>query len=379
MHEIGNMSKRDYYEVLGVSRTASESEIKSAYRKLAIKYHPDKNPGDKEAEEKFKEAAEAYSVLSDQNQRAKFDRFGHAGVGSSAASGGAGGFSGGFPGFEDILGDLFGFNDIFGSNRRRQVQRGADLRYDLEITLEEAAQGVKTKIDVPRMETCTACQGNGSAPGTSPANCPTCNGVGQVRYQQGFFSVSRTCSYCRGTGKVIKDPCKECRGDGRVARERSLEIKIPPGVDSGARLRVQGEGEAGVGGGPPGDLYVVINLKEHQVFERQDNNLYCSVPITFSQAALGAEITVPTLDGEESIKVTEGTQTGKIFRLKGRGMPALGGRGRGDLFVAVTVVTPTNLQREQRRLLEELAKFETKSTTTHTEKGIIDKVKDMFS
>lgn len=373
-------SKRDYYEILGVSRTASDSEIKSAYRKLAIKYHPDKNPGDKEAEEKFKEAAEAYSVLSDANQRAKYDRFGHAGVGSSAASSAAGGFGGGFPGFEDILGDLFGFNDIFGSSRRsRTVQRGADLRYDLEITLEEAAAGVKTKIQVPRLEACTICNGVGSAPGTSPASCPTCNGVGQVRYQQGFFSVSRTCSYCRGTGKVIKDPCKDCRGEGRIARERTLEIKIPPGVDNGARLRVQGEGEAGIGGGPAGDLYVVIVLKEHAIFERQDNNLYCSVPITFSQAALGAELTVPTLDGEETLKIGEGTQTGTVFRLKGRGMPALGGRGRGDLFVAVSVVTPTNLNKEQRRIIEELSKHESKATANGKDKGIFDKVKDMFS
>ncbi|MEW6730740.1 MAG: molecular chaperone DnaJ [Acidobacteriota bacterium] len=374
------MSKRDYYEVLGVGRNATESEIKSAYRKLAMKYHPDKNPGDKEAEEKFKEAAEAYSILSDQNQRAKYDRYGHAGIGTSAASSAAGGFGAGFPGFEDILGDLFGFSDIFGSNRRsRQVQRGADLRYDLEITLEEAAQGVKTKIQVPRLETCAACQGVGAAPGTSPANCPTCNGIGQVRYQQGFFSVSRTCSYCRGTGKVIKDPCRECRGEGRIARERTLEIKIPPGVDSGARLRVQGEGEAGIGGGPPGDLYVVISLKEHAIFERQDNNLYCTVPITFTQAALGADITVPTLDGEEPLHINEGTQTGTVFRLKSRGMPALGGRGRGDLFVAVNVVTPTNLSREQRRLMEEFAKIETKAPTQTNEKGILDKVKDMFS
>jgi molecular chaperone DnaJ len=371
------MAKRDYYEVLGVTRTATETEIKSAYRKLAIKYHPDKNPGDKEAEEKFKEAAEAYSVLSDANQRAKYDRFGHSGVGSSAAGSG---FGGGFPGFEDILGDLFGFNDIFGSNRRgRQVQRGADLRYDLEITLQEAAQGLKTKIQVPRLESCANCHGNGAAPGTSLASCPTCNGVGQVRYQQGFFSVSRTCSYCRGTGKMIKDPCKECHGEGRVARERSLELKIPPGVDSGARLRVQGEGEAGVGGGPSGDLYVVITVKEHPIFERQDNNLYCTVPITFAQSALGSEIVVPTLEGEEPLKVPEGTQTDTPFRLKGRGMPALGGRGRGDLFVVVKVMTPTSLTREQRRLLEELSKVETKAPTTSGGKGIFDKVKDMFS
>lgn len=376
---MSSNNKRDFYEVLGVAKDANDSEIKSAYRKLAIKFHPDKNPGDTEAEEKFKEAAEAYSVLSDKNQRARYDRFGHQGVGSSAASGGAGFGGAGFPGFEDILGDLFGFNDIFGRSggRGRQVQRGADLRYDLEISLEDAAQGVKTKITVPRLEGCAGCQGSGAAPGTSPINCPTCNGAGQVRYQQGFFSVSRTCSYCKGTGKTIKDPCQECRGEGRISKEKSLEIKIPPGVDTGARLRIQGEGEAGVGGGPAGDLYVVIIIKEHSVFERQENDLHCKVPVTFSQAALGAEITVPTLEGEETIKIGEATQTGKIFRLKGKGMPVLGGRGRGDLFVSVTVTTPTSLNREQRKLFEELAKFDEKAPSH--EKGLFDKVKDMFS
>jgi molecular chaperone DnaJ len=375
------MSKRDYYEVLGVSRTANDSEIKSAYRKLAIKYHPDKNPGDQEAEEKFKEAAEAYSVLSDQNQRARYDRFGAAGVGTSAASAGAAGFSGaGFAGFEEILGDLFGFGDIFGSSRRsRQVQRGADLRYDLEITLEEAAEGVKTKINVPRLESCSGCQGSGSAPGSAVTNCPTCNGAGQVRYQQGFFSVSRTCSYCRGSGKFVKDPCRECNGEGRTSRERHLEIKIPPGVDTGARLRIQGEGEAGAGGGPAGDLYVIINIKEHSIFDRQENNLYCVVSLSFSQAALGTEITVPTLTGEERLKVSEGTQTGHVFCLKGKGMPILGGRGRGDLLVEVKVVTPVSLSREQRRLLEELARTENPHAGEKEEKGLFGKVKDIFS
>ncbi|MBL8148754.1 MAG: molecular chaperone DnaJ [Blastocatellia bacterium] len=374
------MAKRDYYEVLGVSRTATDSEIKSAYRKLAIKYHPDKNPGDKEAEDKFKEAAEAYSILSDQNQRAKYDRYGHSGVGSSAASASGAGFGGaGFAGFEDILGDLFGFSDFFGSSRKsKSVQRGADLRYDLEISLEDAAKGLKTKIKVPRLETCTSCQGLGATPGSSLTTCPTCNGVGQVRYQQGFFSVSRTCSYCRGTGKIIKDPCQDCQGEGRVAKERSLEIKIPAGVDSGARLRVQGEGEAGIGGGPSGDLYIVISIKEHPIFERQDNNLYCNVSVSFSQAALGSEIKVSTLDGEQQLKVPEGTQTGTVFRLKGHGISSLGGRGKGDLFVTVNVKTPSTLTKEQRRLFEELAKIESGAEAT-TEKGIFDKVKDIFS
>ncbi len=366
-------SKRDYYEILGVKRDAGESEIKSAYRKQAMKYHPDKNPDDKEAEEKFKEAAEAYSVLSDAEQRARYDRFGHAGVSSSAASGFGGGFSGGFPGFEDILGDLFGFN--FGGGRRgSQVQRGADLRYDLELTLEEVAVGMKTQIRVPRLETCEKCTGTGAAEGASPTTCSTCAGGGQVRYQQGFFSVTRTCAQCKGTGKVIKDPCRECRGEGRIRREKTLELKIPAGVDDGARLRVQGEGEAGIGGGPSGDLYVVIHVREHDIFDRQDNNLFCQTSITFSQAALGAEIKVPTLDGEHVLKVPEGTQSGSIFRIRNQGVVSLSGGGKGDLLVAVNVVTPTRLTREQRKLFEEIAKVE----STEIDKGFFEKVKDIF-
>jgi molecular chaperone DnaJ len=367
-------SKRDYYEVLGVKRDAGDSEIKSAYRKLAMKYHPDKNPDNKEAEEKFKEAAEAYSVLSDADQRARYDRFGHAGVSSSAAGGFGGGFSGGFPGFEDILGDLFGFNFGGGGRRGSQVQRGVDLRYDLELTLEEVAVGMKTQIRVPRMETCEKCTGTGAAEGSSPTTCTTCAGAGQVRYQQGFFSVTRTCAQCKGSGKVIKDPCRDCRGDGRIRRERILDIKIPPGVDEGSRLRVQGEGEAGIGGGPSGDLHVVIHVREHDVFDRQDNNLICQVPVTFAQAALGADIKVPTLDGEETLPIPEGTQTGSIFRLRNRGIVSLSGSGKGDLLVVVNVVTPTRLNREQRKLFEELAKVENKEI----DKGFFEKVKDIF-
>ncbi|HLG15059.1 MAG TPA: molecular chaperone DnaJ [Blastocatellia bacterium] len=368
-------SKRDYYEVLGVNRNASEQELKQAYRRLAIKYHPDKNPGDAEAEERFKEIAEAYQVLSSSELRSRYDRFGHAGVGASAGAG----FGQGFPGFEDILGDLFGFGDIFGARggRRAGPRRGSDLRYDIEITLEEAASGMKTKIRVPRLEACDRCSGTGAAEGTSPSRCTTCGGSGQVRYQQGFFSVARTCSACRGAGRVIRDVCRECRGDGRVERDKTLEIKLPAGVDNGSRLRIAGEGEAGEMGAPRGDLYVIIHVKEHDVFQRRDANLYCSLPVSFAQAALGAEVVVSTLDSQETLRIPEGTQTGTVFRLKGKGMPVLGGRGRGDQFVAVNIVTPTSLTKEQRRLLEELANIESKDGQ-QDDRSIMGKVKDIF-
>jgi molecular chaperone DnaJ len=367
-------SKRDYYEVLGVVRTATDREIKSAYRKLAVRYHPDKNPGDHEAEEKFKEAAEAYAVLSDPDQRARYDRFGHAGV-----RGGAPDFaSAGFAGFEDILGDIFG--DIFGASRRRSsVRRGADLRYDLEISLEEVLTGTSKTVRIPRLETCEVCSGSGAASGSTPVTCTTCGGLGQVRYQQGFFSVSRTCSHCRGTGKIVQNPCSECRGDGRIERERTLEVTIPAGIEAGARIRHRGEGEAGTGGGPPGDLHIVVHVADHPQFERQDTNLYTQVPLSFTQAALGGEVVVPTLDGRQTLSVPEGTQTGTVFRLKGHGLPARGGRGRGDLYVAVTLVTPTSLSREQRRILEELQRLETPAAPASEDKGIFDKVKDIFS
>ena len=371
------MSKRDYYEVLGVTKTASEQEIKSAYRRLAVKYHPDKNPNDASAEEKFKEAAEAYGVLQDSEQRRRYDRFGHAGVSTGAGAGSWG--APGFGGIEDILGDLFGFGDVFGGSRsgsrRSAAQRGADLRYDLEITLEEAANGMTAQLRIPRLEGCEACKGSGAAPGTQAESCQTCGGTGQVRYQQGFFSVARTCGTCRGAGQVIKAPCKECKGAGRVQKEKQMEVKIPAGVETGSRLRVQGEGEAGTQGGPAGDLYVVIHVEEHEEFERQGSNLYEAVPITFAQAALGADIMVKTLDGEEKLKIPLGTQTGTVFRLKGKGMPQLGGRGKGDLFVSVSVVTPTSLTREQRRLLEQLAEVESKDLEN---KGLVDKVRDIF-
>ena len=370
------MSKRDYYEVLGISQTASESEIKSAYRRLAVQYHPDKNPGDASAEDKFKEAAEAYSILSDAEQRRRYDRFGHAGVSSSAgASGGWG--APGFGGIEDILGDLFGFGDVFGARggRRNAAQRGADLRYDLEISLEDAAAGMTAQLRIPRLDACDKCKGSGAAEGTQPETCQTCAGAGQVRYQQGFFSVARTCSTCRGTGRVVKTPCDACKGAGRVEREKSMEVKIPAGVETGSRLRIAGEGEAGTQGGTSGDLYVVIHVSEHEHFERQGSNLYSSVPITFAQAALGSEITVQTLGGQQQVKIPAGTQTGTVFRLKGHGVPVLGGRGRGDHFVSVTVVTPTTLTREQRRILEQLSEVEAKDLE---DKGLIDKVRNIF-
>ncbi|HSK62277.1 MAG TPA: molecular chaperone DnaJ [Pyrinomonadaceae bacterium] len=370
-------NKRDYYEILSVSRTANEQEIKSAYRRLAVKYHPDKNPNDATAEEKFKEAAEAYSVLSDPEQRRRYDRFGHAGVSSSAGAGNWG--APGFGGIEDILGDLFGFGDVFGGARggarRSTAQRGADLRYDLEISLEEAAKGMTAQLRIPRLETCDTCKGSGAKGGTQPENCSTCAGTGQVRYQQGFFSVARTCHVCRGAGRVVKDPCETCNGAGRVEREKQMEVKIPAGVETGSRLRVSGEGESGMQGGAPGDLYVVIHVSEHDQFERQGSNLYEAVPISFAQAALGADIMVKTLDGEEKLKIPTGTQTGTVFRLRGKGMPALGGRGKGDLFVSVTVMTPTSLTREQRRLLEQLADVENKDLE---DKGLVDKVRDIF-
>ena len=371
------MSKRDYYEVLGVSRTATDQDIKSAYRRLAVKHHPDKNPGDAEAEDRFKEAAEAYSVLSDNDQRSRYDRFGHAGVSSPASAGwGAPGFGG----IEDILGDLFGFGDVFGGSRaggsrRSAAQRGADLRYDLEITLEESAKGMTASLRIPRLISCDICKGSGAAEGTKPETCATCTGGGQVRYQQGFFSVARTCGDCRGTGRIVKSPCDTCRGAGRVEQERQMEVRIPAGVETGSRMRIAGEGESGTQGGPSGDLYVVIHVSEHEQFERQGSNLYSAVPITFGQAALGAEIPIQSLDEQQQLKIPAGTQTGTVFRLKGKGMPVLGGRGRGDFFVSVTVVTPTTLTREQRKLLEQLSEIE---TTDLEDKGLIDKVRDIF-
>jgi molecular chaperone DnaJ len=338
------VSKRDYYEVLGVARAASDAEIKSAYRKQAMKYHPDRNPGDHAAEEKFKEAAEAYAVLADTDKRSLYDRFGHAGVSSA----GSAGFDPTvFQGFEDLfggLGDIFGFGDLFSGGRRRGgPQRGGDLRYDLEITFEESARGAETSIQIPRQETCEACAGTGAAPGSSPVVCAQCRGQGQVRMQRGFLTVATTCPQCRGAGRVIAKPCTSCRGAGRVSRERKITVKIPAGIATGQQLRLMGEGEAGAAGGPPGHLYVVVHVHEHEFFRRDGLSLFCEIAVNFTTLALGGEIQVPTLDGTDSVKIHEGTQTGTTLRLRGKGMPDVGGGSRGDLFATIQVRTPKKL------------------------------------
>ena len=380
------MSKRDYYEVLGVARTASEQEIKSAYRKLALTYHPDRNPGDKAAEDKFKEAAEAYAVLADGDKRHMYDRFGHAGLGGAATSG----FDPNvFTGFEDILGglgDIFGFSDVFGGGGRRRggPRRGADLRYDLEISFVESAKDFETSIQIPRQETCDTCGGNGAAAGTSPTTCPQCHGRGQLQYQQGFFTVARTCGQCRGTGSIIAKPCPTCRGAGRLQKDRKLTVRIPAGIATGQKLRISGEGEAGVAGGPRGDLYVVIQVQEHPFFQREGNDLYCEVPLNFPTVALGGDIRVPTLDGEEPFTVPPGTETGTTFRIRGKGMPDVAGRGRGDLRVTVKVRTPKKMNKEQRKLLEQLAaslpneEYQPTPVEDQTDRGLFDRVKDIF-
>jgi len=363
--------------VLGVARGASEQEIKSAYRKLALQFHPDRNPNNPTAEDKFKEASEAYAVLADGEKRALYDRFGHTGVGSA---GGAAGFDASiFQDFGDIFGDFFGFGDIFGggSRRRSRSQRGPDLREDVNLEFEEAVFGTETKVTVRRHETCEDCKGSGAAPGKAPVTCRSCAGRGQVRYQQGFFSIARTCPTCQGAGSVITDPCLKCKGEGRVLRQRTVDAKVPAGVEDGTRIRFSGLGEAGTYGGPPGDLYVVLHVKEHAFFEREGNDLYCVIPISFTQAALGAELRVPTLEGEHALKVPEGTQSGTTLRIKGKGVPALNGHGKGDLFVEVRVQTPGKLNKRQRELLQELAGM------THVEnkpqrRTLMGKVKDIF-
>ncbi len=348
------MAKRDYYEVLGVSKSASADEIKKAYRRLAMKYHPDRNKGDGASGGKFKEAKEAYEVLRDSDRRAAYDRFGHEGL-RGAGMGGAGGFSA--EGFSDIFGDVFG--DIFGGGGRRsgrQVFRGADLGYELRLDLETAVHGDTVTIDVPSQVTCESCDGSGAKKGTTPDQCSTCGGAGQVRMQQGFFSIQQTCPACKGAGTIISDPCDDCHGRGRVRKTRTLSVKVPAGVDGGDRIRLAGEGEAGRNGGPPGDLYVEIRLEPHKIFMRDGADLSCEVPISFATAALGGDVELPTLDGNVSLKVPAGTQSGKVFRLRGKGVTTVRDPRTGDLFAKVAVETPVNLTSEQRDLL---SKFDT--------------------
>ena len=370
--------KRDYYDVLGVTRGAAEQEIKSAYRKLALQYHPDRNPNNPEAEEKFKEATEAYAVLADGDKRSMYDRFGHAGV--SNAGGGSGFDAGGFQDLSDIFGDIFGINDIFGgtgSRRRARAQRGADLREDVTLEFEEAVFGTETKVTVRRHETCEECNGAGTAPGKEPVTCRSCAGRGQVRYQQGFFSIARTCPTCQGVGTVITDPCLKCKGQGRVLRQKTVDAKIPAGVEDGTRIRFTGLGEAGLHNGSPGDLYVVLHVKEHSFFEREENDLHCVIPVSYAQAALGAEIRVPTLEGEHILKVPEGTQSGTTLRIRGKGVPVLNGYGKGDLFVEIRVQTPTKPNKRQRELLQELDSL-TRIENKPQRRTLMSKVKDIF-
>jgi molecular chaperone DnaJ len=376
------MAKRDFYEILGVNRDASDDDIKKSYRKLAMKYHPDRNPDSKEAEDKFKEAKEAYEILSEPEKRRAYDAYGHAGV-NPQMGGGPGGFSG-EGGFSDAFGDIFG--EIFGGGRGgrgggAQVYRGSDLRYNLEITLEQAARGTETKIRIPSLDECDTCHGTGAKPGTSAKTCHTCGGAGQVRMQQGFFSIQQTCPTCHGTGKYIPDPCTKCHGTGRVKSHKTLSVKIPAGVDDGDRIRLTGEGEAGVNGGPPGDLYVVVNLKEHGVFQREGADLHCEMPISFTVAALGGEINIPTLDGEAKIKIPAETQSGQVFRLRGKGIKPVRQTSAGDLMCHVVVETPVRLTDRQKEILRELEEINKKDGAKHNPraKSFMDKVKDFFA
>lgn len=370
------MAKKDYYEVLGVNRDASEDAIRKAYRKLAMKWHPDRNPDNPKAEEHFKEAKEAYEVLTDSGRRAAYDQYGHAGVDPSMAAGGGTGFRD----FGDAFGDIFG--DIFGGGRGRSgVYRGADLRYNLEVSLEEAARGTETRIRIPALSECETCHGSGAKPGTSPTTCTTCGGHGQVRMQQGFFSIQQTCPKCHGSGKVVASPCPSCHGAGRIKQHKTLSVKIPAGVDEGDRIRLSGEGEAGVNSGPSGDLYVVIHIKRHPVFQRDHNDLHCEMPVTFTTAALGGEIEIPTLDGYAKIRIPAETQTGKVFRLRGKGIKGVRSSSHGDLMCHVVVETPVNLTARQRELLEEFEAINLKDSGRHNPraKSWMDKVKEFFA
>jgi molecular chaperone DnaJ len=374
-------SKRDFYEILGVPKNASDDEIKKSYRKLAMKYHPDRNQGDATAEVKFKEVKEAYEMLSDAEKRSAYDQYGHAGVDPNMR--GAAG-AGGFGGFGESFGDIFG--DIFGQARRqqggdRQVFRGNDLSYAMEVTLEEAAAGKKTEIRIPSYDECDTCHGTGAKPGTSAKTCGTCQGQGVVQMRQGFFSVQQTCPHCRGSGKTITDPCSPCHGEGKIKRQKTLEISIPAGIDDGMRIRSTGNGEPGTNGGPPGDLYIEIRLKKHEVFQRDGDDLHCAVPISFTTAALGGEVSVPTLNGEAAIDLPEGTQTGKQFRLRGKGIKGVRASFPGDLYCHITVETPVKLTEHQRKLLKELDESLKKGGAKHspTEAGWADKLKNLFS
>lgn len=374
---MDTMAKRDYYEVLGVGRDASEADIKKAYRRLAMKYHPDRNPDDKDAENAFKEAKEAYEILTDDGKRAIYDQYGHAGVDGAAGMGGRGGFEGG-------LGDIFEsvFGDIFGGAGRggTRVYRGADLRCDLELSLEEAVFGTTSQLRVPTLEGCSACDGSGARAGTQPVTCSTCNGHGHVRLSQGFFSVQQTCPKCRGSGQMIREVCTECHGQGRLRDTKTISVKVPAGVDTGDRIRLAGEGEAGPNGGPPGDLYVNVRVREHPIFTRQDQDLYCEVPIGFVTAALGGELDVPTLGGRALLKIPAETQSGKVFRLRGKGVKSVRGGQTGDLLCRVTVETPVNLSRQQKDLLREFEASLKGESASHSprETSWLDGVKKFF-
>ena len=377
------MAKKDYYETLDVARNATDDEIKKAYRKLAMKYHPDRNQDNPSAEEKFKEVKEAYEMLSDPDKRAAYDQYGHAGVDPNMGAGGfGGGFGGGSPfgDFGDIFGDIFG--GMGGRQRGPQVYRGSDLRYTMEISLEDAANGKVTQIRVPSWEECDVCHGSGAEPGTSAETCPTCTGQGQVRMSQGFFSVQQTCPTCHGTGKHIPSPCKKCQGQGKVKTQKTLEVNIPAGIEDGMRIRNAGKGEPGVNGGPAGDLFVEIHIKRHPVFERDGTDLHCTIPLAFTQAALGGEIEVPTLHGKASMSIPEGTQTGQVFRLRGKGMPHVRSASTvGDLYVHVELEVPVKLTSEQKELVQRLDESLKAGGEKHNPKakGWFDKVKDFFN
>jgi molecular chaperone DnaJ len=375
------MAKRDYYDVLGVNRDASEADIKKAYRKLAMKHHPDRNPDNKDSEEHFKEAKEAYEILSEAQKRAAYDRYGHAGVDASAGGQpGAQGFDGFADAFSDIFGDIFG--GAGGAGRgRSNVYRGADLRYNLEISLEEAARGADKTIRIPTVEECDTCHGSGAKPGTQPKTCPTCGGAGQVRIQQGFFSIQQTCPKCHGTGRIVPDPCRDCGGAGRVKRQKTLEVKIPAGIDEGMRLRHTGHGEPGVNGGPAGDLYVEIHIRAHSVFQRDHDDLHCEMPISFTTAALGGEIEIPTLEGMARLKIPAETQSGRQFRLRGKGIRNVRSHTHGDLMCHVVVETPVSLTERQKELLREFEEVSRDDAERHNPKAKswMDKVRDFFA